>query len=112
MAVLDKARGCEGQDFRDPRPGGPHQVQDEPVDGVFFGGEQPQHLGLEQIDWHLFHGLQDQGVLGDEPIPVEAHSLDGEAFIDRIGQAKEPPWSLGAVHPIRAVAHRFLHLYP
>gem|GEM_PF-4447668 len=42
------------------------------------GGREGQHFGLEQIHRHLVDGLQDDGALGDEPVPVDFHHLDGK----------------------------------
>lgn len=84
IAVLDKTCRRQGQHFRNPRPSGPHEVEDKAVGGVFFGREQPQNLGFEEIDRHLLDGLQDQGAFGDEPVPVDVHGLDGKNVVEGI----------------------------
>ncbi|MCG7866460.1 MAG: hypothetical protein JAY74_08820 [Candidatus Thiodiazotropha taylori] len=57
-----------GQDLGDPHSDGPHEVQVEAVGVVFFCIQQAQDLRFQEIHRHLGHGLQDQGVLGDESV--------------------------------------------
>lgn len=40
VAVVDETAGREGQQLGDPRPGGPHEVEDQAVSRVSFGVEK------------------------------------------------------------------------
>lgn len=71
VAVINKRVGGQGEDFGNPGPGGPYQVQNKPVGGVFFGVEQQQDFEFQQIGRHGVDGIEHPGAFGHPTIPFD-----------------------------------------
>lgn len=80
VAVVDETGRRKGEDLRDAGAGGPHQVEDEAVGRVGFGGEQGQHFGFEQVGRHGLDGVEHQRAFGNQARPVDVYLLDREGF--------------------------------
>lgn len=90
IAVVDKVARRERQHLGNPGAGGPHEIEDQTVGRVFFGVEQAENFGFEQVGGHRIDSVEDHLALGDQAIPVDLDVLNGERIKARLARVEEP----------------------